>query len=422
MKIVIIGSGLIGVTTAYFLGRSGHEVTVLDRQSGPGLETSFANGALLHPSMPEPWNSPGCWRVLLASLGRADAALKIRLRALPSLLHWGSQFLRNSKVAAFERNSLSNLRLARYSLDVMSTLRQQANIEYGRVARGSLRIFREGDALDRADGVARDRVSEGLSCRRLSSSEVVDLEPALEPIAASLKGGLHYQCDEIGDAHRFCVELTESARRCGVDFQFGTEVTCLRLHRKRVVGVECRKRQFVAEHYIVAAGSYSSLLLRPLGVELPVRPAKGYSITAAADPAQAGLRIPVIDDQMHAAVVPLGSSIRVAGTAEFAGYNLDLQPARIGNLVGLLKGVLPRTTVAADRVRPWCGLRPLSADGVPIIGETEISNLMVNTGHGHLGWTMAAGSGQLLTDLLCGRSPAIDPRPFNPGRFGSRVM
>jgi D-amino-acid dehydrogenase len=420
MKVLIIGCGLIGLTTAYFLRRSGYEVTVIEREAGPGRQTSFANGALLHPSMPEPWNSPGCWRVLLSSLGRPDAALKLRLGALPSMLGWGAAFLRNSNASIFEHNTLSNLRLASYSLRVMQGLRQRTGIQYGRVARGSLRIFRDPIALDKAAAAADRRLSEGLTFRRLSSKEAMELEPVLAPIVSQLSGALHYQADEIGDAYRFCVALADYARQQGVDFRFRTEVSSVEVRAGRVAGVLSGRERFVADRYIVAAGSYSAPLLRPLGLRVPVEPAKGYSITMNIHPGSRLLSLPVIDDQLRAAIVPLEGAVRVAGTAEFVGYNLAIQPARILNLLKLLNAVLPQAALDPASAHPWCGLRPLSVDGVPIIGTTSISNLMVNTGHGHLGWTMAAGSAQLLTDLLSGKSPSIDPSPYDQSRFLSQ--
>lgn len=415
MKIIIIGSGLIGVTTAYFLRRRGYEVTVIDREEGPGRETSFANGALLTPSMPEPWNAPGCWRVLLASLGRKDAAMQLRMRALPALLGWGVEFLRNSKAAAFERNVLSNLRMALYSLEVMQSLRQQTHIEYGRAVRGTLRVFRNRPALDGAFAAANRLASEGLRFRRLSKEETVGIEPALEPITNQLTGALHYETDETGDAHRFCVALADRAREQGVDFRFCTEVTSLEMRAGRVGAVVSARERFVADKYIVAAGSYSTRLLRRIGVHVPVRPAKGYSITF--DQSVPSLNIPVIDDHLHAGVVPLEGVIRVVGTAEFAGYDLTVNPDRIRNLLVLLQEVLPQKQFDLATGKSWCGLRPMSVDGVPIIGPTSVSNLLVNTGHGHLGWTMAAGSAQLLVDLLSGDSPFINPAPFALARF-----
>lgn len=417
MKIVIIGSGLIGLTTAYFLRRRGHEITVVDRQEGPGRETSFANGALLTPGMPEPWNAPGCWRVLLGSLGRSDSPLQLRLRTLPSLMGWGVKFLRNSREAAYRRNTLSNLRLALHSLKVMRSLAQETGVEFGNSARGSLKVFRSSAAFERASTAARRWSSEDLSVRGLSRDETIALEPALRPVAGQLIGSLHYLTDETGDAFRFCTGLAAHVRQLGIEFCFSTEVLSLEARSGRVTGVVSRAKRWSADCYVIAAGSYSEGLLRSVGVRVPVRPAKGYSVTFEGLEHDPPLTIPVIDDELHAAVVPLQGAVRVAGMAEFAGFDRTMDPARINHLVRLLKALLPEAQYEAGRVKPWCGLRSMCADGVPIIGGTRIPNLWVNTGHGHLGWTMAAGSGQLMAELLCGESPAIDSSAYSLARF-----
>jgi D-amino-acid dehydrogenase len=416
MKCIVIGSGLIGLTTAYFLRHQGHEVAVIDREAGPGQVTSFANGALLTPSMPEPWNAPGSWRVLLASLFRSDSPLKLRPRALPSLTGWGVRFLRNSSREAFEHNTLSNLSLALHSLKVMETLREDTGIEYGRGTSGTLRIFRDAKSVERA--TVRARQLPGLSFRTLSIQEVLALEPALTPVAQQIAGAIHYASDETGDAYQFCVNLSERVRALGVELRFRTEVSSIETRGGRVTAVLCGLERLTADCYIVAACSYSAPLLRPLGIDLPVRPAKGYSVTIDQPRAEGSLRLPVIDDQLHAVVTPLRGVIRVAGTAEFAGYDLSLPTARIQNLLKLVRQVLPQLRFDPATARPWCGLRAMSADGVPIIGATALSNLFVNTGHGHLGWTMAAGSSQLLTELLSGRAPSLDPAPYRLARFG----
>jgi D-amino-acid dehydrogenase len=417
MRVLVIGGGLIGVTTAYFLQLGGHEVTVVDREVGPGRETSFANGALLTPSMADPWNAPGSWRVLLGSLVRSDSPMQMRLRTLPALAGWGVKFLRNSRAHAFERNALSNLRLARYSLQVMEALGQLIDVEYGRKTQGTLRVFRDQTTLGRASKAANRLLSEGLNFRRLSTGETVELEPALAPIANQLAGAIHYESDETGDAYRFCVGLAEHAQKEGVEFRFGTAVSSLEMRSDRVMAAVSEAERFVADRYIVAAGSWSTPLLRPIGIHLPVQPAKGYSVTFDDSQRRPSLSIPVSDDQLHAAVVPLEGAIRVAGTAEFAGYDRTVNADRIRNLLGLLREVLPRAQFDPLTARPWCGLRAMSADGVPIIGPTPVANLLVNTGHGHLGWTMAAASARLLADLICGGSPCIDPAPFALARF-----
>ena len=417
MKAIIIGSGLIGTTSAYFLSRGGWEVTVLDRQDGPGQETSFANGSLLTPSMPEPWNAPGSWRVLLRSIGRSDSPLKLRLKALPHLASWGTRFLRNSASGRYERNTVKNLRLALHSLEVMERLRQEIGIQYGGASPGTLRVFRDPAPLGRALEWAERLRAEGLTYRRLTGAEVVAMEPALGPIAGQLAGGIHYPADEIGNAYKFCVNLADHAHRAGVDFRFRTPVTEIQARKGKIAAVRSGDKEFTADRYIVAAGSYSPMLLKQLGITVPVRPAKGYSLTFERPSADTPFRVPVADDDFHAVVVPLENVIRVAGTAEFTGYDLSLPEARIQNLVKLVRQVLPTWALDPAKAKPWCGLRPMSVDGVPIIGATPIGNLWINTGHGHLGWTMAAGSGQLLSDLMTGGSPRVEPEAYALARF-----
>jgi D-amino-acid dehydrogenase len=434
MNILVIGGGLIGVTSAYFLRRRGHNVTVIDRQDGPVRESSFANGALLTPSMPEPWNAPGSWRVLLGSLGSSESPLQLRLNAMPGLVGWGITFLRNSRPTAFERNTRSNLRLALYSLKHLRRLRAETRIEYDGTAHGTLKLFRTASAMNLALIAANRLGAEGLSFRGLSRAETVKMEPAIAPIAEELAGAIHYGADEAGDAYQFGITLAEYARQLGVVFSFGTTVSGLEVRSGSVIAARTSKwrssspderGRMVADRYVMAAASYSTELLRPLGIHLPVRPVKGYSVTfdlrrSRGDTnrlASAALKVPIVDDVMHAAVVPIGSAIRVAGTAEFAGFDLSMRPERVRNLIRLAHQLLPEAGLDLDAAKPWCGLRPMSADGVPLIGFTRIANLLVSTGHGHLGWTQAAGSARLLTDLISGEGSDIDPAPYDPNRF-----
>jgi len=419
MKIAVIGAGLIGTTTAYLLRRRGHEVVVFDRQAGPGREASFANGALITPGMPEPWNAPGSWRVLLGSIGRSDALLQLRLKALPSLAGWGIRFLINSRVAAFERNTVRNLKLALYSLEVLQSLRQETGVDYPHEARGTLKLFSDPQALDRATAWVERLSHHGLTARKLSRSDTIQLEPALAPIAAKITGAIRYEKDETGDAYEFCIALARCARDSGVEFRFSSEVSSIKACGGKVALALTTREPIDADCYVIAACSYVPRLLRGIGVHLPVRPAKGYSVTFNRTPGEPALRTPVVDDVLHAAVTPIGGIVRVAGTAEFAGYDLTPSAARIENLFRLIQKILPQGYYDRASARPWCGLRAMSADGVPLIGPTGVPNLFVNTGHGHLGWTMTAGSAQLLTDLICETSLRIDPTAYDPRRFGS---
>jgi D-amino-acid dehydrogenase len=340
------------------------------------------------------------------------------MRALPDLGSWGLTFLRNSKTTLFERNAGSNLQLALHSLDAMHSLTRELCIDYGGTARGTLRIFR-GPNRSNGATISSTRLLGGqIRIRTLSRTEAVELEPALEPISDQLSGANYYETDETGDAHRFCVALTERGMTDQIEFQFGREVSELEFRSGAVSAVICGEERFVGDRYVVSAGSYSTDLLRGVGINLPVRPVKGYSLTVETRQEPDSLRIPVIDDHLHVVVVPLRKGvIRVAGTAEFTGFDCRLDLKRIRNLTVLLREVLPRLEFEVAAAKPWCGLRAMSADGVPLIGFTPIQNLMVNTGHGHLGWTMAAGSAKLLASLLSGDSPSINPAPYDPKRF-----
>lgn len=416
MKVVVIGCGLAGITSAWGLRRRGHMVTVIDRASGAGMETSFANGGLLTPGMCEPWNSPGVWRVLLGSLFRSDASLQLRMRALPSLVGWGMTFLNNSTAAAHERHHRSNLRLSMFSLACMQALRDQTQMDYGRGALGSLGVFRDRDALDRASAEVSRLHDAGVACRRISTSEAVELEPAIAPIADRLSGAMFYESDETGDAHRYCVALAQRARAAGVEFRFDAEAS-IEMHSDRVAAVVSGGKRFSADQYVVAAGSYSTLLMQQAGIDLPVRPAKGYSITFENAGARPALVRPIIDHHLHVVIVPFPNAVRIAGTAEFAGYERSLNRARIRILATTMCDLLPQGQWDDLAAKPWCGLRPLSPDGVAIIGPTPVVNLWVNGGHGPLGWTCAAGSAELLSQLMSGEEPSIDPSPYSLRRF-----
>ncbi len=397
------------------------EVTVVERAAGSGRQASFANAALLTPSLADPWNAPGIGRALIKCIGREDAPILLRLGALPSLIGWGFEFLRSSSEERFRDNFRKNVALARYNLDVLHALQTEVKLQFDHAARGTLRVFRDHEALRSAiQSLAQLRDTLGLPSRQLDRHQLLETEPALLPIATELVGAIHYPGDECGDAHQYCEQLAGVAASDGVRFRFGTTVTKLRAARNRIEAAFLSNGAAIeADVFVLAAGSYSSLLARPLGVHLPVRPAKGYSITAPRGDWPDGPGIPVIDDRLHAAVVPLGDRIRVAGTAELAGYDLSIRPARIENLVNLLGAVYPNYASRLDptKLLSWTGLRPMSADGVPILGETRISNLVLNTGHGHLGWSMAAASGKVIADLIAGVPLDIPLQEYGLQRF-----
>ncbi len=416
MRVVVIGAGLIGLTSAYYLQRQGAQVTVLEREAGPGQGTSFANGALLHPSLVDPWNAPGVLGFLLRNLGRDDSPMLLRARALPSLIGWGLRFVRESSPQRFTRNTQRNLALARHSLAQMAKLREDTGLEYHQYFRGSLSIYRDEAAAAAARTAAE---GHGIGFEWLDPDKLVAAEPMLADVAPQLAGGLHFHEDEGGDAHAFCNALADVLRQRGVGIELGCAVTDFETAGANVRAVVTADRRFDADAVVLCAGVWSTALARRLQLSLPVRPAKGYSITlpVGAGPAP---RLPVVDHGLHAAVVPVGTDrLRVAGTAEFTGMDLSISPARVANLESLLRRIYPALaarTAAAD-IRAWAGLRPMCADGVPLIGGTHWENLFINTGHGHLGWTLAAGSGQLIADVVAGRAGSIDARDYTLDRF-----
>lgn len=426
MKIAIIGAGLAGLSAAHALSRTGGvALTLFDRREGPGLETSFANGAMLHPSTVEPWNSPGVWRELLRDLGNEDATALLRLRALPSLMGWnggwGGRFLWHSSPHRHLDNTRANLRLAVYSASLMAGI-QARGIEYAGHANGSLMIFRDPGSMRAAQEWAEQLAVDGRRHEALSVAEVVDREPALATVAHELAGALFNPDDQRGDALRYCEALSTELARGGASLRFGCAVRGLKRAQGRVAGiVDDFGREELFDAVVLAAATDSPRLAVPLGLDIPIRPAKGYSLTLKPPPGTPMPRIGVMDAMLHVAVVPVGDDrVRIAGTAEFAGHDRHLNPRRIDNLKRLFARVYPTLMAAtpAESMTAWTGLRPMVYDGLPLIGPTRIPGLFLNTGHGHLGWTQAAGSGQILADLMNGHPTAIDATRYLPQRVG----
>jgi D-amino-acid dehydrogenase len=421
MHVIVIGAGLAGLSVAWYLREGGAAVTLLERNASAGMETSFANGGLLHPSMVEPWNSPGVLGFLLRNIGRADAPMLVRLRVLPGLLGWGARFIRASRADSFLATTRRNLMLARYSVELMGELRNVAALKYGAYARGSLQVFRTDQVARTTLEWVRQLADDGLDYRLLSAHELIALEPALAPIADSLVGAIHYPRDEGGDAHLFCRQLAARLQERGVAIRYDVGCkTLVREGRDEVVVVDSLGQRLKADAVVLATGSISPLLAKSIGLALPICPVKGYSITMPRTEGALAPHVPVTDPVLHIAVVPVGEDrIRLAGTAEFAGYDGKIDPPRISNLVQLLKRIYPHYAqeLRSSDIAPWAGLRPMSADGMPLLGRTRIRNLFLNTGHGQLGWTMAAGSGRLVADVILNRKPEIDPSPYALARF-----
>ena len=391
---------------------------MFEAREGVALETSCANGSLLTPAMSDPWNAPGVYRLLAASLFDPSSPMKLHPAAIPSLLKWGVRFLRNSTLARYRAATRSNYRLARYSVERTRELRDRLGLQYDAAAVGSMKLFRCRASFERSLALARLLEPLGLRCEVLDRDGAVSMEPALLSIREQIVSALRFPDDECGDARKFCEALAQVLPLTGGTLLTGTRVSALAVENGRAIGVITDKGLHRAAAVVAAAGNATPRLVRPLGISLAIRPVKGYTVTIDASRVEGRPLIPVIDDDSHAAVVPIGTRLRVAGTAEFAGMDTTLREERIAALHTLLATVYPAIAQSIDHanVEKWAALRPVSADGLPFIGATRVRNLFVNAGHGHLGWTLAVGSAHLVADAITGERSAIDPAAYCANR------
>lgn len=414
MKIIVLGAGLAGVSSAWYLAGDGHEVTVFDRQPGPALETSFANGGQISTSHAEPWANPGAPWQALKWLGREDAPLLWRLRADPAQWAWGLRFLRECLPSRTRANIVAILRLALYSRDRLRALRSELGLEYDQLERGILHFYTDPAVFEHA--IPQAALMREVGCERVvkSAAECIEIEPALRESTVPIVGGTYTAQDESGDAHRFTRTLAERCAARGVTFRYGEAIEAIEAGGDRVEGVRLAGGETLkADAVVVALGSFSPLLLGPLGVDLPVYPAKGYSVTIPVVADSLAPTVSLTDDGRKIVFSRLGDRLRVAGTAEFAGWDMSVNAARCEAIVRRVFDIFPR---AGDRsgIVTWAGLRPSTPGNVPLIGCAKFGNLWLNTGHGTLGWTLACGSGRLLADLVAGRKPDVDPAPYRP--------
>lgn len=412
---LVVGGGLEGLCSAYALSAAGYAVQVLERREDVALETSFANGGILTPSMPDPWNAPGVhWRIL-RWLGQEDAPMLLRPAALGGYLTWGLRFLAASAPASYRAATQANYRLCAYSLACLREWRTELNLEYAAGLHGTLEVYRERASFEQAVREVRELSPLGLVGEPVDAAGAVRLEPLLEETRARISGAIYYPADETGDAFLFCRALRDRLVARGVRVTCSTTVRALRVSSGRVVGVETTNGPVLAPTVVLAAGPWSAALLARHGVRVHVRPVKGYSLSIPRLDPRLMPRLGLADDQLHAVMTPLGTTLRLAGTAEFSGWDRTLRPGRVAALWKLLAALSPRLSGSVDRstAQPWCGLRPMAADGKPYIGATPIGGLCVNTGHGHLGWTQGPGSASLLVQLMTGAPAAIDPAPFS---------
>lgn len=411
MKVIVLGAGVVGTASAWYLARAGHEVEILERREGPGLETSFANGGQVSVCHAEPWANPGAPLKVLKWLARDDAPLLFRLRMDPAQWSWGIRFLLECPAWRTRENIAQILALSFYSRSMLRSLRAQTGIAYDESTRGILHYYTDRAEFEGAREATALMRRYGLDRSEKTVEEAVAIEPALAPAASRIVGATYTPSDESGDAHLFTANLAKLAQACGVRLRTGCEILGLRATGQGVTGVVVRgpagEDTVTGDAYVVALGSYSALLTRPLGIDLPIYPAKGYSATVpVADPERAP-RVSLTDDEAKIVITRLGGRLRIAGTAELSGWSTDLNPVRCEALVKRVSSLFPE---AGDWSDPqyWAGLRPATPSNVPLVGATRVPNLWLNTGHGTLGWTMACGSGAALADLISGRRPDVD--------------
>jgi len=397
VKIIVLGAGVVGVTTAWYLAEAGHEVTVIERRTDPGLETSFANGGQISAGHAEPWARPSVVPKMLRWLGREDAPLLFRPRADWAQWEWGLRFMLECLPGRFERNRRALAGLATYSRDCLRSLRERTALKYDYLGRGILQFATDSRDLDAL--AAHPDFKSAAECQAI--------EPALQHSEEKILGGVYHRGDESGDAFKFTTALARLARDKGVLLQTSTTIGNLMVTGDRVVGLEgCNVK---GDAYVVSLGSYSPLLLAPLGIRVPVYPLKGYSITLPLGPAEHAAAPSVsLTDEAHKIVISrLGNRLRAAGTAELTGYDTSVNAVRCAAIVRRVRKLFPQLG-AVTTIENWAGLRPATPSNVPLIGKTMLKNLYLNTGHGTLGWTLACGSGKALADLISGRKPEAE--------------
>lgn len=417
MKIVVLGAGVVGATAAYYLARAGHEVTVLDRQPAAGMETSFANAGQVSPGYSAPWAGPGVPLKAVKWLLMTHRPLVIRPMLDPFMWRWMILMLRNCTEAAYHVNKARMVRLAEYSRDSLRSLRGEIAISYDDRQLGTLQLFRTQKQIDHVPEDTRVLDEGGVPYAVLDRAGCVAAEPALALTAEKFLGGLRLPGDETGDAHQFTQRLAAAAERLGVVFHYGVAISHLTVAGDRLTGVVADGVTHVADSYVMALGSHSRGLLSPLGIDVPVYPVKGYSITIPIEDAGSAPNSTVMDETYKVAITRLGDRIRVGGTAELAGFSAVLSEPRRATLEYSVSDLFPRGG-DVRKASFWTGLRPMTPDGTPLIGATRYRNLFLDTGHGTLGWTMACGSGRVLADLVSGREPEIEYADLGIGRYG----
>ncbi|MBE2173351.1 D-amino acid dehydrogenase [Acinetobacter oleivorans] len=415
MRVIVLGSGVIGVASAYYLAQQGAEVTVLDRQAGPAEETSFGNAGQISPGYSTPWAAPGIPFKAVKWMFQHHAPLAINLDGSMWQLQWMAQMLKNCNPQSYAVNKERMMRVAEYSRDCLRELRKDTGINYENRAKGTLQLFRKEaqmEAVQRDISVLQEC---GVSYELLNGNELGRVEPALANAQDKLVGGLHLPNDETGDCYLFTNALAQIAKELGVNFQFNQNVEKLIVEGDEIKGVQVNGKVLTADRYVLAFGSYSRDFLKPLDLQLPVYPVKGYSLTIPiVDPAFAP-QSTVLDETYKIAITRFDQRIRVGGMAELSGFNLGLNEDRRATLQMVTQDLFPGGDMAQASF--WTGLRPMTPDSTPIIGATRFKNLFLNTGHGTLGWTMACGSGKLISDIVLNHKTEISTDGLSIQRY-----
>lgn len=417
MHAIVIGSGVIGTTTAYYLNRLGYQVTVLDRQPRSGLETSFANAGQISPGYSAPWAGPGIPIKAIKWMLSEHSPLVIRPSKMDAtMFRFIAMMMRNCTAARYHINKARMLKVAEYSRQALDELRKETGISYDERTRGTLQVFRT-DAQVQGAKKDTDILEEcNIPYESLSVDGCIAAEPALKHVREKIRGGLRLPLDETGDCLMFTQNLAVTCITKGVVFRYGVNIEALLMNNGKISGVKTDQGVLTADQYVMALGSYSPQLLKPVGIDIPVYPVKGYSITVPiVNPDDAPVST-VMDETYKVAITRLGDRVRVAGTAELTGHDLSLREERRQTVRFVVSDMFPKAAnMTEDNF--WTGLRPMTPDGTPVIGATPHSNLFINTGHGTLGWTMACGSGRLLADIMAGQKSDIDLEGLDMRRY-----
>ena len=416
MTTVVLGAGVMGAATAWYLRKSGHDVVIVERQAEAAMETSWGNGGIIHASEVEPWSQPGMPTKIIKWLGQENAPMLLRYGAIPHIIRWGIDFARNCTPERFRANATSNLHLALHSLKSLQEIGAETGIAYDRATRGVLKIYRSKDALDAAQRSTDYLAQLGLLYERVGVERCIQLEPALRDTKSTLAGGLYFARDEIGDSNKFAQGLVAAAAAQGVQCRFNETIQQIETANGRVQGVVTDKGRIAADVVVVALGSFTAPMLAKNGIRVPIYPVKGVSITFKREGWNSAPVVPIIDDSKLFGIVPIGDRMRVSGSAEITGYDATPAMARAQAIIENASYTFPELPRHLDisKARVWAGLRPVSPSGTPLIGETRIKGLWINAGHGHLGWTLSCGSGRVAADLINGRDPGI-PLPPTQG-------